>query len=151
MDIETRWMRREDVPQAAKMMRDNGEDESEKTLKRMLDKASVVCVVAESDDRCLGLLVYDVARVSKIKVLSLIVDESSRRMGIGSRMMSLVISKLNHKRSKAELSVSEYNLGGQLFLKQMGFKAVSVLDNPPSPSEYKFVYRFSKMVEEGVN
>ena len=36
MEIETRWMRREDVPQAVKMMLENGEEESEKNLKRML-------------------------------------------------------------------------------------------------------------------
>lgn len=151
MEIETRWMRREDVPHAVKMMRENGEEESEKGLKRMLEKSSVACVVAESDDKFLGFLMYDIARVSKIKVLSLVVDEAHRRMGVGSRMMSLVTSKLNHKRNKAELSVSEYNLGAQLFLRSMGFKAVSVLDLSPSPSEYKFVYRLSQMLEESMN
>lgn len=151
MEIETRWMRREDVPHAAKIMRDAGEDDSEKNLKRMLEKASVACVVAESDDRILGFLMYDLARVSKIKVLSLMVDKSCRRMGVGSVMMSLVTSKLNQKRNKAELAVSEYNLGAQLFLKDMGFKAVSVLDNAPAPSDYKFVYSFSQMAEQGAN
>jgi ribosomal protein S18 acetylase RimI-like enzyme len=150
MHIETRWMRREDVPQAVKMMQDNGEDESEKGLKRMLDKASVACVVAESEDKFLGFLMYDVARVSKIKVISLMVDENHRRQGVGTRMIYLATSKLNPKRNKVELVVSEYNLGAQLFLRSMGFKAVSVVDRSPDPSEYKFVYRFSQMVEEGV-
>lgn len=144
-------MRREDVPRAVKMMQENGGDDSEKSLKRMLEKSSVACVIAEYDDKFLGFLMYDVARVSKIKVLALVVDESHRRMGVGSKMISLVTSKLNQKRNKAELSVSEYNLGAQLFLRNMGFKAVSVLDKSPSPSEYKFIYKFSQVVEESVN
>ena len=70
MEIETRWMRREDVPQAVKMMLENGEEESEKNLNRMLERASAACVIAEADEKVLGFLAYDVARVSKIKILS---------------------------------------------------------------------------------
>ena len=115
MEIETRWMRREDVPQAVKMMLENGEEESEKNLNRMLERASAACVIAEADEKVLGFLAYDVARVSKIKILSLLVDEGHRRSGVGSSMVDLVISKLNNKRNKVELAVSEYNLNAQLF------------------------------------
>lgn len=150
MEIETRWMRREDVSQAVKMMRENGEEESEKNLNRLLERASAACIIAESDEKVLGFLAYDVARLSKIKILSVLVDEGHRRSGVGSSMVDFVISKLNNKRNKVELAVSEYNLNAQLFLRSLGFKAVSVLDKSPHPNEYRFVYRFPQAIEESV-
>lgn len=149
-DIETRWMNRGDVPAAVGILRSEGGSETERWLNGLLEKPSVMCLVAESDDRVVGVAIYDMARVSKIKVVSLVVEESQRRKGVGRSMMGLLLSKLNGKRNKAELSVSEYNLGAQLFLRSVGFKAVSVLQDNSGASDYKFMYRFSEMVEEGL-
>lgn len=135
-------MKKDDLPDAARIMEAAGLGIDAKQIDRLISKASVVCMVADSSDRVAGVLLYDVGRVSKIKVIALAVDEQSRRKGLGGRLMSLVTSKLNSKRNKVELSVSEYNLTAQLFLRSMGFKAVSVLNNDPNPSEYKFLYKF---------
>jgi ribosomal protein S18 acetylase RimI-like enzyme len=149
-DIETRWMNRGDVPAAVGILRSEGGDETVRWLNGLLEKPSVMCLVAESDDRVVGVAIYDMARVSKIKVVSFVVEEAQRRRGVGSKMMGLLLSKLNSKRNKAELSVSEYNLGAQLFLRSAGFKAVSVLADNSEASDYKFMYKYSEMAEKGL-
>lgn len=141
MEIETRWMKKDDVPAAIRIMRSCGVEITEKQFDRLVAKPSTVCIVAESDDAVSGVMVYDVGRVSKVKIVHLCVEAPFRRKGVGSSLMSLVTSKLNSKRNKAEAVVSEYNLEAQLFLKSAGFRAVSTLDRSPEPSEYKFVLK----------
>lgn len=147
MELETRWMKKTDLSEAMRIMKSCGLESTDKQFDRLISKASTVCVVAESEGAICGILTYDVGRVSKIKVISVCVDESARRKGVGSHLMSLVTSKLNGKRNKVEMVVSEYNLSAQLFLRALGFKAVSVLDNSPNPSEYKFLYKLEETSE----
>jgi ribosomal protein S18 acetylase RimI-like enzyme len=144
LEIETRWMRRSDTADAIRIMNSCGGDFDERGVDRLVSKAGVVCVVAEVDGKVVGVLAYDISRVSKIKVISLSVEDASRRRGVGRALMELVSAKLNRKRSKIELSVSEYNLGAQLFLRSMGFRAVSVLDSGKGSSDYKFLYRLEE-------
>lgn len=148
MEVELRWMKRSDLPDAARIMNASGLGIDERQIERLISKATLVCMVAESAGKSVGILVYDVGRVSKIKVVALAVDEESRRMGVGGSLMSLVTSKLNSKRNKVELAVSEYNLAAQLFLRSMGFKAVSVVDNETGPSEYRFLYKFIETADK---
>jgi ribosomal protein S18 acetylase RimI-like enzyme len=143
-----RWMRRGDMSEAIDIMRAGGMETDERQMDRLVSKASVVCMVAaDQDDKAVGLLAYDVGRVSKIKIIALAVREDVRRMGVGGGLMSLVTSKLNRKRNKIELSISEYNLTAQLFLRSVGFKAVSVVDNSDGSSDYKFLYKFVEEAE----
>lgn len=144
VDFKIRWMDKADLPATVEIMRSSGLDSDEKKMSRLVSKASMVCMVAESDGGVVGLLVYDAGRVSKIKIVALAVREDSRRAGVGRGLVSMVASKLNKRRSKLETSVSEYNLGAQLFLRSVGFRAVSVVDNQPGPSEYRFLYRFEE-------
>jgi ribosomal protein S18 acetylase RimI-like enzyme len=144
LDIETRWMRRSDTADAIRIMNSGGASFDEKAVDRLVSKSGVVCVVAEADGNVVGVLAYDIGRVSKIKVISLSVDGSFRRKGVGSALMDLVTAKLNGKRSKIETSVSEYNLGGQLFLRSMGFRAVAVADAGDGTSDYRFLYRLEE-------
>lgn len=143
MEAQTRWMQRADVPAVAAMMRASGEVETERSLERMFRKSSVVCTVAELDGKVVGFMSYDVGRVSKIKLVSFVVDGAHRRIGIGTNMISTLTSKLGGKRNRVELSVSEYNLPAQLFLRSAGFRAESVDKDETGKSEYSFVYRLS--------
>lgn len=142
MDLEVRWMKREDFDVACKIMAPAGGDVGRKRLEKLISKSTVVCAVAESSDEVVGILIYDIGRVSKIKILEFAVEQNSRRKGVGARLMSAVISSLNKKRNKIEISVSEYNLSAQIFLRSAGFRAVAVQNDPPNPSEYKFLYKF---------
>jgi ribosomal protein S18 acetylase RimI-like enzyme len=147
LEIQTRWMKRSDTDDAIRIMNSGGAFFDDKKVERLVSKSGVVCVVAEVDEKVVGVLAYDISRVSKIKVISLSVDETIRRKGVGSALMELLTAKLNGKRSKIELSVSEYNLGAQLFLRSMGFRAVSVLDAGDGSSDYRFLYRLGEAVE----
>lgn len=147
MEVQTRWMLRADVPAVAAMMRASGEDETERSLDRMFKRSSVVCTVAEADGEVVGFMSYDVGRVSKIKMVSFVVAEGRRRSGIGTKMISTLTSKLGGKRNRVELSVSEYNLPAQLFLRSAGFRAESVSKDDSGKSEYSFVYRLSEEPE----
>ncbi len=144
MEIETRWMRRADMAEAIRIMNSCGFSANQKSIDRLVSKKGVVCVVAESEGRVVGIIAYDISRVSKIKIISLSVEEGSRRSGVGTALMDMVAAKLNGKRSKIELVVSEYNLGAQLFLRSAGFRAVSVVDAGDGSSNYRFLYRLSE-------
>lgn len=148
MQVSNRWMLRTDLPEAMRIVRASGEGVTEGDLDRMIKKSSVVIQVAESEDRMLGFVAYDVSRVSKIKILSLVVDKPHRRKGVGRFLVDLLSSKLQGRRNKVETSVSEYNLGAQLFLRSMGFKAVSSSGSESGASEYKFVYRTPEPAEK---
>jgi ribosomal-protein-alanine N-acetyltransferase len=145
LEVETRWMKRSDITAAIRIMNSGGASFDEKSMDRLVSKSGVVCVVAEVDNNVVGIVAYDVSRVSKVKIIYLVVDESNRRNGVGRVLMEFVTSKLNKKRSKIELSLSEYNLDGQLFLKSMGFRAVSVVAMADGSSDYKFRYRLEDL------
>lgn len=144
MDLKVRWMDRADCPEVARIMRSCGEEADERRIDRLVSKTGVVCVVAVAEGKILGFMAYDIGRISKIKVLNLSVDAESRRIGVGTSLVETLTPKLNKKRSKIELSVSEYNLTAQLFLKSVGFRAVSVHPGDEGSSDYKFMYKFDE-------
>lgn len=138
---ETRWMRKSDYAEVLDILKSCEEEFDDKSLERMISKKGYVCVVAEHEDELVGILVYDISRVSKIKLTMIAIKKDYRRMGIGSKLISIVTSKLNKKRNKVEVSVSEYNLGLHLFLKNLGFIATSV-SRETDDSMYNFTYKF---------
>lgn len=141
MHVDTRWMKRTDLAEAVRIASACGLRMDERLMDRLVSKTGVVCMVAELEGRVVGLLAYDISRVSKIKVIVLAVESGSRRKGVGRELVDLLTAKLNGKRNKIELSVSEYSLDAQLFLRAMGFKAVSIHDAADGSSDYRFVYK----------
>jgi ribosomal-protein-alanine N-acetyltransferase len=61
-------------------------------------------------------------------LLNFAVANSARRQGVGSQMMAKLVAKLSsQRRTRILLEVRETNLPAQLFFRQLGFRAVSVL------------------------
>jgi ribosomal protein S18 acetylase RimI-like enzyme len=147
-DIKIRWMVRTDLDDATRILRSVGEKDTERRLIDLLERPSVMCIVAEIEEEVAGIAIYEIGRVSKIKILFLAVDESRRRRGAGKGLVSEIFSKLNKKRNKVEVLVSEYGLHAHLFLKSLGFKAVSVLAGASGASDYKFLYKPSDSPKE---
>jgi len=53
---------------------------------------------------------------------------SERRLGVGTQMIAKLIGKLSvQRRSRITLEIRETNLPAQLFFRENGFRAVSVL------------------------
>ena len=76
-----------------------------------------------------------------------------RRMGIGSQMIRKLIGKLSsQRRSRIMLEVRETNLAAQLFFRENGFRAVSVLreyyeDTPEDAYVMQYRYRVERSEE----
>ncbi len=67
------------------------------------------------------------------------VRPENRRKGVGSGLMvSLILSARKWKLPAITCSVDEENLGGQLFLKVGGFKALSATDEARSAKAIQF-------------
>ena len=102
-------------------------------------------MVAKHDDRVVGFMVYELHK-GRIHVLNFAVAPSYRRRGVGSRMVTYLIAKLSTKRrSRIVLEVRETNLPAQLFFRENGFRAVTVLrayyDDTPEDA-YLMQYRY---------
>jgi [ribosomal protein S18]-alanine N-acetyltransferase len=80
-------------------------------------------------------------------VLNFAVTESYRRYGVGSQMLAKLAAKLStQRRSRIVLEVRETNLAAQLFFRENGFRAVSVLrsyyaDTPEDAYLMQYRYR----------
>lgn len=84
-------------------------------------------VVAEINGVLMGFLIFEVFK-RRIQLLNLAVRPRFRRMGIGSTMIGRVICALGNSTQKlVAAEVRESNLGVQLFLKSLGFRADQIL------------------------
>ena len=84
-------------------------------------------MVAEHDDRVVGFMIYELHK-TRIHVLNFAVAADYRRRGVGSQMIAKLTAKLSsQRRSRIVLEVRETNLAAQLFFRENGFRAVSVL------------------------
>lgn len=79
------------------------------------------CLVAESEGRVLGLVVYQNA-AGQVEILNLAVDSSRRREGIGRRLIAHLVKA--HP-GEAFLEVRESNEGALRFYQAMGFEVIS--------------------------
>jgi [ribosomal protein S18]-alanine N-acetyltransferase len=78
-------------------------------------------------DEVVGYMIYELHK-SRLHLLSLAIDPGYRRRGIGRAMVQKLIDKLSfQRRNRLLLEIRETNLEGQLFFKEMGFRAISVL------------------------
>jgi ribosomal-protein-alanine N-acetyltransferase len=74
-----------------------------------------------------------------------------RRRGIGRQMIDKLLGKLSsQRRTRITLEVRETNLAAQLFFRQNGFKATSVLhDFYDDSPEDAYLMQYSHEAEEG--
>jgi ribosomal-protein-alanine N-acetyltransferase len=113
---------------------------------RCLRQRNCIGMVAEYDDRVVGFMIYELQK-SRIHVLNFAVASAFRRLGVGSQMIAKLIAKLSsQRRSRVILSVRETNLAAQLFFRENGFRAVSVLrsyyaDTPEDAYMMQYRYR----------
>mgnify|MGYP001005937471 CR=1 FL=1 len=118
---------------------------SEEDFVRCLRQRNCIGMVAEHEDRVAGFMIYELHK-SRIHVLNFAVAKDYRRRGVGSQMIAKLIAKLSvQRRSRVVLEVRETNLAAQLFFRETGFRAISVLHNfyEDSPEDaYLMQYRF---------
>ena len=148
--VHIRWMIRRDMPEVLQTERENFEfpwvDED---FIRCLRKRNCIGMVAEHEGRVVGFMIYELHR-TRIHVLNFAVSKLCHRLGVGSQMIAKLIAKLSvQRRSRIVLEVRETNLDAQLFFRENGFRAISVLhsfydDTPEDAYLMQYRYRTEK-------
>ena len=144
--VHIRWMIRRDMPEVLGIEAESFEFPwLEEDFIRCLRQRNCIGMVAEHDDRVVGFMIYELAK-NRIQVLNFATAAEYRRRGIGTQMIAKLIGKLSaQRRTRVTLEVRETNLPAQLFFRDSGFRAVSVLrdyyEDTPEDA-YVMQYRF---------
>ena len=145
--VHIRWMIRRDMPEVLDI-----EDESfefpwlEEDFIRCLRQRNCIGMVAEHEDRVVGFMIYELHK-NRIHVLNFAVASEYCRRGVGSQMVAKLIAKLSsQRRSRILLEVRETDLAAQLFFRENGFRAISVMrsyyeDTPEDAYLMQYRYR----------
>ena len=126
--VHIRWMIRRDMPEVLQTEQESFEYSwTEEDFLRCLRQRNCIGMVAEQGERVVGFMIYELHK-AKLHILNFAVHPHYRRVGVGSQMVSKLVSKLSsHRRTRITLEVRETNLAAQLFFRAQGFKAVRVL------------------------
>src|SRR5262245_13504685 len=126
--VHIRWMIRRDMPEVLEIEKQAFEFPwSEEDFIRCLRQRNCIGMVAELEERVVGFMIYELHK-TRLHVLNFAVSREMRRRCIGNSMIQKLVSKLSHqRRNRILLEVRETNLPAQLFFRNAGFRAVSVL------------------------
>jgi ribosomal-protein-alanine N-acetyltransferase len=145
--VHIRWMIRRDMPEVLGIEAESFEFPwLEEDFIRCLRQRNCIGMVAEHEDQAVGFMIYELHK-NRIHVLNFAVAENFRRSGVGSQMLAKLAAKLSmQRRSRIILEVRETNLAAQLFFRENGFRAVSVLrsyyaDTPEDAYMMQYRYR----------
>lgn len=126
--VHIRWMIRRDMAEVLDIERASFEFPwLEEDFIRCLRQRNCIGMVAEHESRVVGFMVYELSK-NRIHILNFAVAPEVRRLDIGSQMLEKLVGKLSTShRNRVVLEVRETNLDAQLFFRENGFRAVSVL------------------------
>jgi len=132
VDVFLRWMIRLDMPQVLGIESQAADPWIEADFLYYLRQRNVNAFVAELGARILGFFLCEI-KPRGFHLLHLMVHSDWRRKGIGRQMIDklkenlpLAVSK-QIRLTRILADVRESNLGGQLFFKSQGFKAVRII------------------------
>lgn len=144
--VHIRWMIRRDMPEVLTIEGRSFEFPwSEEDFVRCLRQRNCIGMVAEHHERVVGFMIYELHR-NRLHILNFAVHPDFRRRHVGEQMVRKLVSKLSpQRRNKIMLEVRETNLPAQLFFRDMGFKAVSLLKDfyeDTTEDAYLMQYRY---------
>ena len=127
-DVQIRWMIRRDMPEVLEIERQSFEFSwTEEDFLTCLRQRNCIGMVAERQERIVGFMIYELLK-SQLHVLNFAVAPWARRQAVGSQMVEKLVNKLSQqRRQEISLEVRETNLAAQLFFKNQGLAANSVL------------------------
>jgi ribosomal-protein-alanine N-acetyltransferase len=124
---------------------------SDEDFIRCLRQRNCIGMVAEYDERVVGFMIYELHK-NRLHVLNFAVRPEFRRLGVGQAMIQKLIGKLSEqRRNRILLEIRETNLAAQLFFRNCGFRAVSVLRDfydDTTEDAYLMQYRYRPMAAE---
>lgn len=126
--VHIRWMIRRDMLEVQDIEAASFEFPwSEEDFLRCLRQRNCIGMVAEHYDRVVGFMIYELHK-NRLHILNFCVHPEYRRRGIGAQMLNKLAGKLSdQRRNRIMLEVRERNLSAQLFFRQAGFRAITVL------------------------
>lgn len=156
--VHIRWMIRRDMPEVLRIESDAFEFPwTEEDFIRCLRQRNCIGMVAEAGERVVGFMIYELHK-NQLHILNFAVHREFRRQHVGTQMVEKLIGKLSaNRRSRILLEVRETNLSAQVFFRNLGFRAVSVLrDFYDDTTEDAYVMSFrcadgQAVGESGVN
>lgn len=130
LHIHIRWMIERDMPGVLQTEQLSFEFQwQEEDFRRYLQQSVCVGMIAEHGETVVGFMLYELHK-AKIHFLNFAVHPKWRRQGVGTQMVTKVVSKLfSHRRHRLTLELRETNLAAQLFFCKQGFRATRVLRN----------------------
>ena len=154
LGVHIRWMIRRDMSEVLNIERASFEFPwSEDDFIRCLRQRNCIGMVAEHHELVVGFMIYELHK-TRLHILNFCVSPALRRRGAGSQMISKLIGKLSHqRRTRIMLEVRETNLPAQLFFRNLGFRAVSVLRDfyeDTTEDAYLMQYRYQPTVSEAL-
>jgi ribosomal-protein-alanine N-acetyltransferase len=128
ISVHIRWMIRRDMPEVLDIETRSFEFPwSEEDFIRCLRQRNCIGMVAEYDERVVGFMIYELHK-NRLHILNFAVRPEFRRRGVATAMVKKLIGKLSQqRRNRILLEIRETNLGAQLFFRDSGFRAISVL------------------------
>ncbi len=147
-----RWMIRRDMSSVLDIEQQSFEFPwSEEEFIRCLRQRNCIGMVAERDSQVVGFMIYELHK-NRLHLLNFAVASVVRRSGVGTAMIEKLASKLTaDRRNRIMLEVRETNLDAQIFFRQRGFRAISVLRSfyEDSPEDaYLMQFRHRAAVDE---
>jgi ribosomal-protein-alanine N-acetyltransferase len=126
--VHIRWMIRRDMAEVLDIENRSFEFPwTEEDFIRCLRQRNCIGMVAEYEERVVGFMIYELHK-NRLHILNFAVHPDFRRQGVGSQMAGKLAGKLSHqRRNRIQLEVRETNLAAQLFFRDVGFRAISVL------------------------
>lgn len=151
-----RWMCDRDMPEVLAIEMQAFEFPwMEEDFMRCLRQRNCIGMVLERDELVQGFMIYEFHK-KRMHVLDFAVAFECRRQGIGTQMIEKLINKLSwQRRTSIMLEISESNLPAQLFFRENGFRAISVLRDfydDTTEDAYLMQYMLRKQeIYQGVN
>lgn len=106
-----RWMIRADMDEVAQIEQDSFEFPwFREEFERVLRQRNAIGMVAEYKEQVVGYMIYELNK-SFLHILNFAVSPYSKRIGIGTAMMTKLIGKLsNQRRIRIDTNIRETNL-----------------------------------------
>ena len=145
--VHIRWMIRRDMPEVLDIENRSFEFSwTEEDFIRCLRQRNCIGMVAEHDERVVGFMIYELHK-NRLHILNFAVHSDFRRRGVATGMIRKLVGKLSpQRRNRILLEIRETNLAAQLFFREAGFRAISVLrefyeDTPEDAYLMQYRYR----------
>ncbi len=128
LDVQIRWLIRRDMQEVLRIESASFEFPwTDEDFLCCLRQRNCIGMVAEHDHKIVGFMIYELHK-SRLQILNFAVAPEVRRHGVGKQMVLRLVDKLSQqRRNEIMLECRERNLDGQLFFRNQGFRAISVL------------------------